>query len=48
MVRAEEAVDLGKESLVIPDPYGMIDALQLYVARVGEMLGQVPAVGWGD
>jgi len=48
MVRAEEAVHLVKESLVLPDPQRMIDALQLHVARLPKMLGQVPAVGRGD
>jgi hypothetical protein len=48
MVGAEEAVHLVEESLVLPDPQRMIDAVQLDVAHVREMLGQVPAIGRGD
>src|ERR1700761_2603306 len=48
MVGTEEAVHLVKESLVIAYPDRMIDAFQLDVARVREMLCQVPAIGRGN
>jgi hypothetical protein len=48
VVGTEEAVHLVEESLVITDPERMIDAFQLDVAHVREMLCQVPAIGRGN
>src|SRR6478609_5413172 len=48
MVGAEKAVHLVEESLVLPDPQRMIDAVQFDVTYVREMLGQVPAIGRGN
>lgn len=44
MIGAEEALNLIKESLIVADPGRMIDALQLDVPHVGQVLRQVPAV----